>query len=287
MSSINIIKDLINLIKNHSVQKVNIDSLLEAAKKNKILLHVLRILNIQGSLRDPQESAMKRVLKTVDILSRILSPYDYAFFKLVKPVSYVPADVDLLVSVGHFREVIREVIGLGYRVVVKDPYCVTLVRGGSIVDLYVYPSLGGMVFIDGQRLLEYAVISEFNGVEVRSLESYVESLVSACHAVYKERIYTLNDFFTVEEWTSKKTLRLAQEFNCDDALEIALELNRRIRLGLLGAPYKIPLFLWQALLLRKFQNDWLARSTSMNVLKVFKSKRAGKQLIAKFTRETY
>jgi len=280
-------KELISLIKNHSIQEINFDSLLKDAKKNKILLHVLRILNIKGPLRDSQESAMKKVLKTVDILSRILRPYDYAFFKLIKPVSYLPADIDLLIRVEHFREVQKKIMEIGYKIVVKDPYCATLFKGDSIIDLYIHPSLGGMVFIDGQRLLEYTAISEFNGIEVRSLDSYVESLVSACHAVYKERIYTLNDFFTVEEWTSKKTIRLAQEFNCDDALEIALEFNRRIRLGLLGAPYKIPLFLWQALLLRKFQNDELARSTSMNVLKVFKSKRASKQLIAKFTRETY
>jgi hypothetical protein len=53
-------------------------------------------------------------------------------------------------------------------------------------------------------------IKEFNGVEVVSLESYAEALVSAAHAVYKERIYTLNDYFTVKEWTTEETFKLAK-----------------------------------------------------------------------------
>jgi len=44
--------------------------------------------------------------------------------------------------------------GLGYGVAVKDPYCITLMRSYSIIDLYVHPSLGGVIFIDGGKLLE-------------------------------------------------------------------------------------------------------------------------------------
>jgi len=47
-------------------------------------------------------------------------------------------------------------MGLGYRVVVKDPYCLTLTKGDSMIDLYVHPSLGGVIFINGQGLLEHS-----------------------------------------------------------------------------------------------------------------------------------
>jgi len=263
------------------------DSLIDKASKNKVLLHVLRVLDIQGPLRESQEQGMRRTLKVVRILSRLLKNHDYAFFKLVKPISYVPADVDLLVDVSQARKAVKEIIGLGYRVEVKDPYCITLTRGASIVDVYIHPSLGGVVFIDGKKLLEHVNIKEFNGVEIRALESYAEALVAASHAIYKERIYTLNDFFTVEKWTSRKTIRLAQELGCESALQAAINLNRKIRLGLLEAPYKIPLPSWLVILMQKFQIDDITRATSPNILKALTNKRIGKQLISKLTRETY
>jgi len=266
---------------------VNIAPLLNHARKNKILLHLLRALNSQGSLREQQESCMRRMIEIVHVLSKLLKDYNYAFFKLIKPISYVPADVDLLVDASQARRVAHEIMRLGYTVAVKDPYCITFARGDSIIDLYVHPSLGGVVFMDGQRLLDHSCTIEFNGAEVRSLESHAEALVAASHAIYKERIYTLNDYFTVEKWTSKKTTRLAQELNCEEALEIAINLNKKIRLGLLETPYKIPILTWLELLMRKFQTDSLTRATSMGILKTLASKRTGELLISKLTRETY
>ena len=282
-----ITKILIDILEDKRLPQTNIDILIDRASGNKVLLHLLRVLNIQGSLRERQESGMRRVMNVVQVLSKFLKDYDYAFFKLIKPISYVPADVDLLVDASQARRVAHEVMGLGYRIEVKDPYCITLTRGGSIIDLYVHPSLGGVIFINGQRLLEHTCIKEFDGIEVRSLESYAEALVAASHAIYKERIYTLNDFFTVKEWTSKKTIRLAQELSCEDALRVAINLNRKIRLGLLETPYKIPVPLWLAMLMRKFQKDNLTRATSVGILKTLTNRRAGKLLISKLTRETY
>ena len=263
------------------------DSLINKASKNKVLLQMLRVLNIQGPLRESQEHDMGRTLKVVQALSRLLKNHDYAFFKLIKPISYVPADVDLLVDASQARKAVKDIIGLGYRVEVKDPYCITLTRGASIVDVYIHPSLGGVIFIDGKKLLEHVNIKEFNGVEIRALESYAEALVAASHAIYKERIYTLNDFFTVEKWTSKKTIRLAQQLECESALQAAINLNRKIRLGLLETPYKIPLPLWLTILIQKFQTDDITRATSPNILKTLTNKRIGKLLISKLTRETY
>jgi len=261
--------------------------LLTHTGKNKILLHMLRALNVHGSLREQQESAMSEVIGVVRTLSKLLKNYDYAFFKLVKPLSYVPADVDLLVDASQVGRAAHEIVRLGYRVAVKDQYCITLTRGSSIIDLYVHPSLGGAVFIDGQRLLEHSCIMEFNEVEVRSIEGYAEALVAASHAIYKERIYTLNDYFTVEKWTTKKTLKLAQELKCEEALKTAINLNRKIHLGLLETPYKIPAPTWLAILIRKLQTDNLIRATSINMLKTLTDKRTGKLLISKLTRETY
>ncbi|RLE47213.1 MAG: hypothetical protein DRJ31_09200 [Candidatus Methanomethylicota archaeon] len=121
---------LIDVLRGKGTPQVNVDILIDGALKNKVLLHLLRVLNIQGSLRKQQESAMEKVISVVQTISKLLENYDYAFFKLIKPVKYVPADVDLLVNAQQVKEVTREVVKLGYRVVAKDPYCITLMKGG-------------------------------------------------------------------------------------------------------------------------------------------------------------
>jgi hypothetical protein len=279
--------ELLNAAVYSTKPDVNLATLLIHARKNKILLHVLRALNIEGPLREQEELGIRKIVEVVRALSKLLREYNYAFFKLIKPVSYVPADVDLLIDEGQVKKAAHEIMRLGYTVAVKDPYCITLIRSDSIIDLYVHPSLGGAIIIDGQRLLEHKCSMEFNGVEIISLEGYAESLVAASHAIYKERIYTLNDYFTVERWASKKTIKLAQELRCEEALKIAIKLNKKIRLGILETPYKIPLPTWLAILTRKLQTDSLTRATSINMLKTLVNKRAGKLLTSKLMRETY
>jgi len=278
---------LLNLVIYGAKPNDDLSTLLIHARKNKILLHLLRALNIRNSLREQQELAMSKIMEAVQTLSKLLKDYNYAFFKLIKPLSYVPSDVDLLVDANQARRIAYEIIRLDYMIAVKDPYCITLTKDDSIIDLYVHPSLGGVIFIDGQKLLEHSCTMEFNGINVRSLESYAEALVAVSHAIYKERIYTLNDYFTVEKWASKKTIRLAQELKCEEALKTAINLNRKIHLGKLETPYKIPTPKWLAMLTRKFQIDSLTRATSVNMLKTLTSKRAGKLLASKLTRETY
>jgi len=265
---------------------VNLAVLLTHAKKNKILLHLLRALNIEGPLREQQELGISEVTKVIQTLSKLLTNYNYVFFKLVKPVRYVPADVDLLIEESQVVKAAHRIMGLGYRVAVKDPYCLTLTKGDSIIDLYVHPSLGGVIFINGQKLLEHKCLKEFDGNEVISLEGYAEALVAASHAIYKERIYTLNDYLTVEEWTSKKTIKLSQQLNCEEVLKTAINVNGKISRGMLQAPYRIPFSAWLPIWTRKLQKDSLTRATSMNILRTLPDKRTGKLLISKLVTET-
>jgi len=73
-------------------------------------------------MREQQELGISKVIQVVQALSKLLKDYDYAFFKLIKPVSYVPADVDLLIDAGQVRSAAHEIMRLGYTVAVKDPY---------------------------------------------------------------------------------------------------------------------------------------------------------------------
>jgi hypothetical protein len=281
-------KHLINLIKEND-QKAGVDlsSLIDLAFKNKVLLQLLIKLDVKNSLRKTQEETIGNIIRLVEILSKDLNGFSFAFFKLVKPISYVPADVDILVKSDEKEEIIRRIEELGFRIKVKECFCTTLVKDSFIIDVYVHPTLGGMVYMNGQRLLDYVSIKEFNGIKIRRLESYVEALVSATHAIYKERIYTLNDYFTVKEWVTEKTFKLAKELKCSSALELAIKINDAIENGLVEAPYKIPVYTWTKLLVQKVLRDPVTRSTSKNLIKTLGTKRGIELLNSKLTRESY
>jgi len=267
--------------------EVDLSSLIDLASKNKVLLQLLVKLDIKNSLRESQEETIGNIIRLVEILSTNLDGFSFAFFKLVKPVSYVPADVDVLVKLDEREEIIRRIKRLGFRVKVKEPFCTTLVKDSFIIDVYVHPTLGGMVYMNGQRLLDYVSIKEFNGIKIKTLYSYVEALVSAAHAIYKERIYTLNDHFTVKEWVTEETFNLAKELKCSSALELAIKINDAVENGLVEVPYKIPMHTWARLLVQKVSRDPLTRSTCKNLIKTLGTKRGIKSLNSKLTRESY
>jgi hypothetical protein len=123
--------ELLNAAVYSTKPDVNLTTLIAHARKNKILLHLLRALNIEGSLREQQELGIRKIVEVVQTLSKLLREYNYAFFKLIKPVSYVPADVDLLIDEGQAEKAALQIMHLGYTVAVKDPYCITLTRGES------------------------------------------------------------------------------------------------------------------------------------------------------------
>jgi hypothetical protein len=122
---------------------------------------------------------------------------------------------------------------------------------------------------------------------VRSLEPYAEAVVVAAHAVYKERIYTLNDYFTLRKMLSKKSFELSKELHCEESLKSIIALNKRVDEGLLGLPYRIPSMLWFKLLMQKLCNDELTKVTSINSIKTLFNRRFGKQFLAKLTGESY
>ena len=115
-------KNLIDIFEGRDFPQTNMDTLIDAAFKNKVLLHLLRVLNIQGPLRESRESGIREVVKIVQILSKILKDYSYAFFKLIKPVRYVPADVDLLVKASHINKVVKDIMTLGLSLIhISEP----------------------------------------------------------------------------------------------------------------------------------------------------------------------
>ncbi|KSW10751.1 hypothetical protein CF15_08190 [Pyrodictium occultum] len=263
-----------------------LEECIEAASKNKVLLEFLRAAGVQGRLRALEEARYRLFLEALHLVSRALRGLNYVFFKLRKPARYVPSDIDVLVDPGDAARARRRLERVGFRVEVLEPYTITMRRGRVIVDLYTYPTVGGVVYLDGPRLLEYRELGVFEGLEIPLLERPLEALVAAAHAVYKERLYTLNDYVTLARWGSRTMLRLAEELGCSDAVREALRIHSMVYMG--GVlPYRIPLARWLLLLLRKASRDAATRATLPNIARAFEDPRFGELVRSKLLRETY
>ena len=257
------------------------------ASKNKVLLHFLRVADICSETRFREEAKYKRFLEYLRIVVEALDGLNHVFIKLRKPVVYVPSDIDVLIDRRHVVEAIARLVKKGFNVVVAEPYCVTMVRRDCVVDLYIYPTMGGVIYLDSEELFRHVEYSLFNGIEVPVLRTYAEVLMTLAHAVYKERVYTLNDYVTVKLWFSKKTLELAEKLRCLDAVNKALAMHRLVEKQSIVLPYRIPLAEWIDILRSKIMRDELSRATLPNILKTLRDRRFGRLILSKLTRETY
>ena len=268
---------------------ISIDRLIEHARLNKVLLHFLRRLDIQGDIREREEHRYRVFKESLMELNNILcgSGYEYAFFKLYKPIEYVPADIDILVSDRDATRVAKELLRRGFSLEVLEPYTVTLIRGRLIVDLYTYPSLGNIAYLDGQRLLEYRTWVDLDGVEIVSLETPAEAVVNVAHSIAKEWIYTLNDYYTVSRWLDSRALDLCRELGCIYEAGYALTINRMIEEGIIETPFKIPNIFRLRLWGMKFIENPLTRGTSIKSISRLSDRRFGKLILSRLTRGTY
>jgi len=270
-----------------SIKKANIDELIKIAAKNKILLQFLRVTQLDRKLLLLEEAKYRKFLENLALTQEALSNLDYVFIKLRKPVAYVPSDIDVLIPRNLISKAIHRLMEKGFRIEVAEPYCITMTRNKAIIDLYVYPTLGGMIYVNTDKLFEYKEAIEFNGVEIQTLTRSAEVLVTMAHSIYKERIYTLNDYITTSKWISKKTLELAEELKCIKALTISMEINKLVDSRKLILPYKISLPLWIKVLTNKVMEDNITRATTINLLKSLRDRRAGKQIVSKLIRQSY
>ena len=257
------------------------------AKRNKVLLQFLRTTNVKNDIRLHEEVRYKRYLKNLKRVNMLLDGLDYLYVKLYKPVEYVPADIDILVKHSEIYKVVDRLSGKGYRVDVVEPYCITMVDEDIIVDLYIFPTLAGIIYLDVRDFTSFREYVVFNGMEIPVLRPFVEALLTVVHAIYKERIYTLNDYITVTKWFNKDSLKLAMKLKCINAVIEAFKINRLVDRGVISLPYRIPLARWIVLLAVKFINDEYSRGTSLNLLRSLKDVRIGKHIISKMTRESY
>ena len=171
------------------IKKANIDELVKIAAKNKILLQFLRVTQLDRKLLLLEEAKYRKFLENLALIQKTLNGLDYIFIKLRKPVAYVPSDIDILIPRNLISKAVHRLMEKWFRIEVAEPYCITMTRNKAIIDLYVYPTLGGIIYINTDKLFEYKEDIEFNGVEIQTLDPSAEALVTMAHSIYK-REYT-------------------------------------------------------------------------------------------------
>ncbi len=273
--------------KKTSIDERILSECIDSAARNKVLLHLLRAIDIRGYIRLREEAKYKRFLSSLQLVNNILKGLDFLFIKLNKPVVYVPSDIDILVSRNNVWDAYSKLRDKGFIVEVVEPYTITMRKNYIVVDIYVHPTVGGIIYMDGSKLMEYKKLSVFNGIEIPVLEESVEALLVITHAIYKERIYTLNDYVTVKSWFSMRSMRLAWEFNCMNALAEVRLIHYLVERHNMILPLRIPFTKWIIVLKHKILRDRMARSSLIYSYKVLKDKRFGNLIISKLTKKTY
>lgn len=259
------------------------------ARLNKLYLPFLRTLrDLYHKEWSKEEKRFKKYINNIIIIIRTLKNLDYALFKFRKPLDYVPADIDILIKREHVAEALRRLNHRGFRIVVWEPYTVTLSKGEIIVDLYTQPAFAWMIYLNGRRLLEETEVVELEpqGVEARMLTREAEVIASATHAVYKEQIYLLIDYYVIKHWLNRRALALARELNAEKALEILYVISEGIEKGLVEAPVKIAPIKILGTFVKKFINDSIFRATSINVTRLLMN-RGISLMVWRLRRESY
>ena len=210
--------------------------LLRDAERNKVLLELAERTNAT-EVAEAEKSKLKQVVEIAAEVHEALKDVDHVFIKLVKPVRYVPADVDVLTS--RPKKAAANLVRRGYKLVVKEPYTITLKKNGVNVDLYLHPSVGNIVFLRAEQLRGEVRQADFHGVKLPALKPPAETALTIAHAVYKDGKVTLNDVVTYLRWRDG-TLEKCREWKCLDAAGRFLAALHDVLTGRAPAPRPIP-----------------------------------------------
>jgi len=230
---------------------------------------------------------MRNAADVVDALNGV--GVGYALHKFRKPVDHVSVDLDILVSVDNVPRAVKALVSRGFEVTVSEPYTVTLVRRGFIVDLYTNPSFAWVVYMDGEKLLRCCSEKiEVGGIKANALTKEAEVVVAAAHAVYKEHMILLIDCLTAWAWTNKEVWSLAEELGAVKALETLHNICKAIEAGYTEAPHKLSTATTTRILIEKLVEDPIFRATTINMVKyIFKHRDIGTRILSRILRRSY
>ena len=261
----------------------------DLARNNKLYLPFLRVMkDVYKTEWIMEELRLNKYLNSVFTIANTLEEFEYVIYKFRKPKEHVSVDIDVLISRNDVEKAVKKLLKKGFKLVIIEPYTLTLKNGDVILDLYVHPSFAWTVYMNGDTLLNgYVEEIEIDGVQIKTLTKDAETVVVAAHAIFKEHLYLLSDYYTVKYWLSKESIRIAEEHNVTDALEISIHVNRCIEKGLYETPLRINKWMILKTYFKKMCSDSVFRTTSLNITKYMLRKDFGRKFMEHLFRISY
>jgi len=234
------IADLVRFLENR-VTDVNFFKLYSLAKLNRLgffFLHKLmeRCCNVHSFKRmyDIEYRRFLSIKQVFASIAEVLSSngIDYAVFKSLRPYPFTTVDIDVIVF-KEYEEAVRCLSKYGYRVLGSGPESVTFSSpGGVSVDLYREVAVSRVVYVDKDVLRKHVTKVETPFGVVVNLSPEADLIAFANHALVKEHMFTLADYFTVKGLLLKSDVdvlsRLVLETRSVYVMSVVLGLVRDI-----------------------------------------------------------
>lgn len=226
----------------------NIPGFLQTAEQNKIPLLFLRAA-AESSKEYPIKSTLLRYeekyRRTLDLITFVTCLLEkrrtrYTLFKTLKPFPYTPSDVDVLLwSDEDLKTVTRTLKCEGCVPLERNVYGVTMFSPSHRmnIDLTTQVAVSGLIYMNKELLFDHVDELEVCGELVRTLEPHADILAVTAHSIFKEQMYTLNDYYTFTMLTQhwKETSKLAEKLHLKHALETALRMTEAITSNAFGS----------------------------------------------------
>lgn len=219
--------------------------LLPLAEANKIpLLFLKSVGGGRGNIKklvSYYESWYGKALSLAALVSDLLrdANVSYTYFKTFKPFLFTPSDVDVLLSSKRdFEVAFRTLKDEGLRPLDRSTYGLTMFspQHGLNLDLTTEVDVHGLTYLDKRLLFKHVTKRKIKNQEIRTLEPCADLVSVAAHALYKEQIFTLGDYYTFALYSEHygRALNLARAGHVKLALVKALGLTRKITVDVFG-----------------------------------------------------
>jgi len=262
---------------------------LEEAARNKVLLEYMRVTGYHGLWRDRQEEMRRRLVESIAEVEAVLGErVEHVYIKTCKPVAYVPSDIDMLAPPHGAAEAARLLARRGWRLAALDHYTVTMARRGVVLDIYTSLTLADTVYLDA-RLIDMRRDTEtcmLDDTPIPAPRRPLEAAIDTAHAVYKERLYTLNDHLTLTRIGIGAAAEAARRLRVEGAVRHAALLASMAAKGL-RLPRHIDPPHWILLHASKTLRDPAYRATLGNTLRRILTRTAGGTILHRLRRQTY
>jgi len=201
--------ELLRVMELHVAEGFDFYKLYALAKINRIGFYFLHKIihennfRVSNPLRERYSREYKvhlNIMREFDSLNSTLRGcgISFAFFKSIRPYPFTTVDIDVLIF-DNFFSAVKHLFSRGYAVLGSGPESVTFRSPGGVgVDLYREVAVSRVVYVDKDVLRKHVTTVKTPFGVVVNLSPEADLVVFANHALVKEHMFTLADYFTVK-----------------------------------------------------------------------------------------